>query len=151
MVGLEALRKSDLFEGLSDEELVTIAKIAREETYDAGVIIFRENDLAHDLFIVREGRVAILIDIGRGAHTVVGTVGRNNSFGWSAMVPPHIRTGTTKTMEKTRVIVISGQEFRSLCRTDCHTCYTVMEKLAMIVSHRLTDTRLRLTSMMNHR
>ena len=48
MVGLEALRKSDLFEGLSDDELAAIAKMAREETYEVGRIIFKEND-------VREG------------------------------------------------------------------------------------------------
>ncbi len=45
MVGLEALRKSDLFEGLSDDELAAIAKMAREETYDVGTIIFRENEV----------------------------------------------------------------------------------------------------------
>ena len=54
MVGLEALRKSDLFEGLSDDELAAIAKMAREETYDTGATIFRENEVAKNLYIVRE-------------------------------------------------------------------------------------------------
>ena len=148
MVGLEALRKSDLFEGLSDEELLLIAKLAREETYEAGAVIFRENEPARDLYIVREGRVAILIDIGRGKQTVIDTIYRNGSFGWSAMVPPYILTGTAKTMEKTRVIVLTGQDLRELCRMSCGTCYTIMEKLATIISSRLKDTRLQLISLM---
>ncbi len=147
MVGLEALRKSDLFEGLSDDELAAIAKMAREETYDVGAIIFRENDPAKSVYIVREGRVAILIDIGRGKQTVIDTICRNGSFGWSAMVPPYILTGTAKTMERTRVIVLTGQDLRELCRMSCSTCYTIMEKLATIISSRLKDTRLQLISL----
>ena len=148
MVGLEALRKSDLFEGLSDDELAAIAKMAREEVYDTGATIFRENEVAKNLYIVREGRVAILIDIGRGKQTVIDTIGRNGSFGWSAMVPPYILTGTAKTIERTRLIVINGHDLRCLCRMNCATCYTIMEKLATIVSSRLKDTRLQLISLM---
>ena len=149
MVGLEALRKSDLFEGLSDDELAAIAKMAREEMYDVGAIIFRENEVAKNLYIVREGRVAILIDIGRGKQTVIDTVCRNGSFGWSAMVPPYVLTGTAKAMERTRVIVLTGQDMRELCRMNCGTCYTIMEKLATIISSRLKDTRLQLISLMH--
>ena len=148
MVGLEALRKSDLFEGLSDDELAAIAKMARVELYDVGAIIFRENEVAKNLSIVREGRVAILIDIGRGRQTVIDTLCRNSSFGWSAMVPPYVLTGTAKAMERTRVIVLTGQDMRELCRMNCGTCYTIMEKLATIISGRLKDTRLQLISLM---
>jgi len=122
MVGLEALRKSDLFEGLGDEELLAIARLAREEKYDAGSVVFRENDPANYLYIVREGRVAILIDIGRTKQTVIDTISRNGSFGWSAMVPPYIYTSTSRTLEPTRVIVLSGQELRELCSIHCSTC-----------------------------
>ena len=149
MVGLEALRKSDLFEGLSDDELAAIAKMSREETYEVGAIVFREGEVAKNLYIVREGRVAILIDIGRGKQTVIDTICRNGSFGWSAMVPPYLLTGTAKTMERTRVIIITGRELRELCRMSCGTCYTIMEKLATIISVRLKDTRLQLINLMH--
>lgn len=148
MIGLEALRKSDLFEGLSDDELAAIARLAREETYGAGATIFRENDVAKNLYIVRDGRVAILIEIGRGKQTVIDTIGRNGSFGWSAMVPPYLLTGTAKTIERTRLIVLTGQDLRELCRINCATCYAIMEKLATIISSRLKDTRLQLIGLM---
>src|SRR5271157_2242331 len=96
MVGLEPLRKSDLFEGLSDDELVAIAKIAHEETFPVGATVFLENDPGRYLYIVVEGRVVILINIGRGRQTVVDTICLNSSFGWSAMVPPFVLTGTAK-------------------------------------------------------
>lgn len=148
MVALEPLRKSEVFEGLSDDELAAIARITREETYQAGTRIFAENDVAENLYIVREGRVAILIDIGRGRQTVIDTIVKGGSFGWSALVPPYILTGTAKAVETSTVIIIPGNELRELCRNNCQTCYTIMEKLATIISVRLKDTRLQLISLM---
>jgi CRP-like cAMP-binding protein len=147
MVGLEALRKSEIFEGLSDDELAAIARIAHEEVLATGTRIFTENEPAVALYIVRQGRVAILIEIGRGKQTVIDTVTVNGSFGWSALVPPFILTGTAKALDRTRVIVIPGDELRELCRLNCRTCYTIMEKLAMIISNRLRDTQMQLVSL----
>lgn len=144
MVGLDTLRKSDLLGSLSDEELRVIASVAREETYEAGALIFRENEPAQDVFIVSEGRVAVLIDIGRNKQTVIDTINFSQSFGWSAVVPPHIRTGTSKALTKTRVVALSGQDLRCVCRSNQGTCYSIMEKIAMIISRRLRETRLQL-------
>jgi CRP/FNR family cyclic AMP-dependent transcriptional regulator len=148
MVPLGSLRKSELFEGLTDDELVAIAKMAQEETYEAGAQIFAENEAAKNLYIVLEGRVAILIDIGRGRQTVVDTVVKGGSFGWSALVPPYILTGTAKAVEKSKVIAIPCEDLQGLCKSNCRACYTVMENLATIISGRLGDTRMQLISLM---
>jgi hypothetical protein len=48
VVGLEALRKGDLFEGLSDDELAAIARMARRDLrYWGGH--FRENEIEEPL------------------------------------------------------------------------------------------------------
>ncbi len=148
MVPLEILRQSDVFEGLDDDELATIAKMAREETYEAGTRIFAENEDAKDLYIVVQGRVAILIDLGRGKQTVVDTVTRNGSFGWSAMVPPYVYTGSAKCSERTKVVIVPGADLRELCHANCRTCFTIMERMATVISARLKDTRLPLISLM---
>jgi len=148
MIPLMALRKSEIFESLTDDELTAIAKIACEETYEAGARIFVENEAAKNLYVVRDGRVAILINIGRSKQTIIDTVTEGGSFGWSAIVPPYILTGTAKAVEKSRIIVIPGQELRALCRQNCNTCYTIMERLVAIISGRLRDTRLQLISLM---
>ena len=148
MVPLEVLRKSEMFEGLTDEELIAIARMGREETYEAGACIVVENETAKSLYVVREGRIAILIDIGRGRQTVVDMVVKGGSFSWSAMVPPHRLTGTAKAVEQSKVIAIPSEELRELCKNNCSMCYTIMEKLATIISVRLKDTRLQLVSLM---
>lgn len=147
MVKLDDLRGASLLEGLADDQLAEIARIAREETFEPGAFLFRENDEATTLYCVLEGRVAVLIDIGSGRKTNVDTVSRGETVGWSAMVPPHTMTASAKAVERTRVIAIPGREMREFCLTNCHMCYTIMENLARTVGERLRDTRLQLTSL----
>jgi len=149
MVTLDTLRKASLFEGLTDDQLTRIAEMAREETLEPGKVVFKENDDAEDFYAVLEGRVAILIDIGGGRQTMVDTVTKGETFGWSSMVAPHTLTATAKAVERTRAIVLPGRELRDFCMTDCHMCYIIMEYLARTISIRLKDTRLQLISLMH--
>jgi len=87
MVHLEALRKSEIFEGLTDDELAAIGKIAREETCEAAACICVENEVATKLDIVREGRVAILINIGRGSRRARRT--------WGSVIPSRCSARST--------------------------------------------------------
>lgn len=150
MVGLEVLRKSDILGGLSDEELLTIAKMAREEIYDAGVVIFRENEPARDFYIVHEGRVAVLIDVDKDEQALISIVNRDQSFGWCALIPPYIRNSTAKTLDRARLIVISARAFRGLRQMDCCIYCSVMEKVSALIFHRLADVRWQLLGLMSH-
>lgn len=144
MVGLEILRKSDVFAGLTDEELYSVAKVAREVCYEAGTQILTENEPARDLYLVVEGRVVVLADAARGRQAVIDTITRGGSFGWSAMVPPYVLSGTARSVDRVKLIAIPGDELRGLCKINCALCYTIMERLAMIISRRLHETRMQL-------
>jgi len=149
MVALSDLRSSSLLEGVSDEQLSQVAKIAREETFEPGSYVFKENDEATTLYIILEGRVAVLIDIGAGRKTNVDTITKGETLGWSALVPPHTMTAAAKAVERTRVVAIPAGEMRDFCLTNCQMCYTIMENLARTIGARLRDTRLQLTSLMH--
>jgi CRP-like cAMP-binding protein len=147
MVSLEMLRPASLFEGLADDQLAQVARIASQVTFQANQYIFRENDAAANLYIVVTGRVAVLIEIGSGKQTMVDTISHGETFGWSSMVPPHTMTASAKAVEPTVVVAIPGAQLRDFCLTDCRMCFQIMENLARTISLRLKDTRLQLTSL----
>ncbi len=148
MVSLDLLRTSEVFDGLSDDELAPIAKMSSQQSYRAGDLVFEENQEATSLYIVTSGRVGILIDIGKGRQTVVDTIVPDGSFGWSALVPPYFYTGAAKCLEPTQVLVVPGDDLRSLCLENCRICHSIMERLASIISARLKDTRIQLIGLM---
>lgn len=147
MVPIELLRQASLFEGIADDELAQVSKIASQISFQANSYIFREDDAANDLYVVISGRVAVLIDIGQGRQTMVDTISPGETFGWSSMVPPHVMTASAKAVEPTIVLDIPSTQMREFCLTDCRMCFQIMENLARTISIRLKDTRLQLTSL----
>lgn len=147
MIAIDMLRQASLFEGIADDQLAQVSKIASQLTFQPHEFVFKENDPANNLYIVISGRVAVLIDIGGGKQTMVDTVSRGETLGWSSMVPPHVMTASAKAVEPAVVLAIPGAEIRNFCLTDCRMCYQLMENLARTISIRLKDTRLQLTSL----
>jgi CRP-like cAMP-binding protein len=147
MVSIELLRKASLFEGLTDDQLAQVSKIASQVEVQPNQVVFAENDRASNLYVVVSGRVALLIDIGGGKQTMVDTISPGETFGWSAVVPPHTMTASAKSVEPTVLLSLPGRQIRDFCLTDCRMCYQIMENLARTISTRLKDTRLQLTSL----
>ncbi|GAI38831.1 unnamed protein product, partial [marine sediment metagenome] len=48
----EILKHSDLFRGLSNDELDKLLPLCREEVYEAGTVIFPEGTPCHTMYIV---------------------------------------------------------------------------------------------------
>ncbi len=149
MVSIPLLKKFYIFEGLTEGELRRIAPICREEVYEPGEVIFKEGEVAKDLCLVVDGKVALEIELQPWPHapirhTTVDLVTRGETFGWSALVEPYIFTLSAKCVERAKVIAIDGSELRRLLDTDSHIGYKVMGKLSHVVASRLRDTRAKL-------
>lgn len=140
----EMLRQTEILTDLNDEELALIANVSHLRTYETGTRIFSENEEARELFILEQGRVSILVDIGQGRLATMGIVSPHSAFGWPALVPPYIYMDTARCAERTRVIAFPATVLRELCLNNCRACYSVMEKVTAVISSRLNDARFQL-------
>ncbi len=59
MIPIQLLRKVSAFEELSDSQLQKLADLCGEETCAAGTTLFKEGDPAEQLYVLREGRIAL--------------------------------------------------------------------------------------------
>ncbi len=151
MVATDVLGRSELFEHLEAEELERLAGLCREFACPAGAVIFREGDRAADLYVLAEGRVALETDIPimpdrPPVPTTVDLVGPNDCFGWSALVEPYTLTASARCMSPSTGVAIGGDALREFMRENPAIGYGVMGRLAQIVSQRLSQTRMRLTT-----
>lgn len=149
MVSPEILRKFTFFSGLTDAQLVTVAKLSQQEKYDAGAIIFREGEPADHMYLILEGEVQLYIKVDDEGNTaVVEVLSWGDAMGWSVAVEPYILTATAQCTRPVTVVAIDGPGFRRFLDGDCEACALFMRRLAQIIAVRLNDTRLRLTSLM---
>lgn len=148
MITPELLRDTELFAGLPEAQLQTIAGFCQEETHETGDIIFQEDAPAQKVYILLEGTVTLRIRAPRHEVMVRAIGNRGEVFGWSALVEPPRYTATAKCLERSRLIAIDGPGLAALLEKDLSIGYPVMRRLASVVTSRLKDTRSQLTSLL---
>jgi CRP-like cAMP-binding protein len=67
MIDIEQIRNAELFAGLDDGELLTIAPLCNAEFHAQGTIIWKEGDVADRVYILKKGSVQINL---RGKSTI---------------------------------------------------------------------------------
>ena len=134
---LEILRRSDLFRELNDEQLSLVEKICTAEVYEPGAIIHRANTIIERLYVIEEGLVGIILEPGPLSHRQLQAVCNFETFGWEAVIPPHLATATAKALEKTKVLAFNGNELCELCHTKPQVGCPICRAVARVVADRL--------------
>ncbi len=158
MISPEILRRYPFFGGLSQDQLVAIAKVSDELSVDSDNYFFHEGDRLDSLYLVLEGATAVVIEIPdesveqpvsgqlTGKLTtrdqVIGALGPGEVFGWSALVPPHNATSSAKAATDCRVVTFDREKLGRAFEEDPAFGYLMMQRIARIVSDRLYAIRL---------
>jgi CRP-like cAMP-binding protein len=133
----EILTRSDLFRELDDEQVAMVAKLGTERVFDAGTVVHRQGDVADLIHVIEEGLVGIILEVGPLAQRQVQAAAHFESFGWSAMIPPYIRTATVKALERTKVVTFNGRELTEFCTSHSEVGFNIMQGVAHVIAERL--------------
>ena len=140
---LEVLRKSDLFRGLSDEQLGVVGKMCTSEVFEPGAIICKQDRKQERIYVIEAGLVGIFIELGPLSQRQIQAASNFETFGWSAMIEPYFCSATAKALEKTKVLAFKGQELCSLCDSKpgigCKVCRAVARIVATRLRHAFTQ------------
>jgi len=137
------LRLSEMFNGISDDQLAKLAPFCREEIYEAGTLLFRAGTPSHTIYIVSSGSVALEMDlqIGRGKGTAtIGTVTRGGCASCSGLISPYLHTTTGRALEKTELIALDTRILKRLFKEKPKVGEVLMNNLAKVIASRLEHT-----------
>lgn len=132
------IKEVELFRDLGPEFMGEIAKKAHEESYEAGHVLFNNGDPAETLYILRQGRVKLLIQEGGSMNFIVDKAG--GIIGWSALVEPNIYTASAQCDEPTRLVCIEKSNIEEIFQRFPAEAYLVMKRLAGVVGLRLVSS-----------
>lgn len=140
MTTLETLRGCHLFQGFGDREIERIARISREESYPAGTTIFGAGSPAVNLYVLKEGCVALDMRVQVGSRkprdATVEILHPGSAFGLSALVPPYILTMSATCLEPVKAVVIDGARLRQQIESDPQLGVEVFKQLSSSVTRR---------------
>jgi CRP-like cAMP-binding protein len=138
------IREVDLFKGIATHVIDEIAKLAVEEVYPKGRVLFKRDDFADSLYILEDGRVDLVIQGNERFSFPLNQSGY--VFGWSALVEPNRYTATAECVEESKVIKLDGDRLMRIFEKHPMEGLTIMKRLAGVIGTRLDTIYQRFTS-----
>lgn len=137
METIEVLRRSDVFHYLDEDELRIVEKMCTPKVFEAGTIICKQDTEEKDIYVIEEGLVSILLELGPTDKRQIQAASNFECFGWAATIPPFRCTATAKAVERTKVLAFNGKELRNLVYTNPKLCAEIAGGVAYVISQRL--------------
>jgi CRP-like cAMP-binding protein len=141
---IEILKRSDLFRELDDEHIALVAELGAERVFDAGTTIHKQGVAADLIYVIEEGLVGIILEVGPLSQRQIQAAAHFESFGWSAMIPPYARTTTVNALEQTQVVAFDGRELAAFCTTHSEVGFNIMQAVARVIAERLRQAYIQL-------
>src|SRR5262249_23922084 len=111
---IEIVRRSSAFRFLSDEHFAALEPLLREEHYDFGDTIVKQNDPADAFYILTHGRARAIKVKSDGEEIALGVLKPGDSFGEAALAEGGRRGATVRCSTAVDVLRIDRADFLSL-------------------------------------
>ena len=103
---LNIISTMPLFNGLPEEQIVAIKKIAVDKKINKGEIIFSEGDEGNGFFVVAEGRVKVFKVSTEGKEQILHIFGPGQPFGEVPVFAGQKFPANAQAIDKTRVLFL---------------------------------------------
>jgi len=130
------LKGVSLFSVLTDASLKNLSKACRLRSIGKGEIIFFQSDESDAAFVVRSGKVSIMLHSSFGREMVINQMSRGDIFGELGLVTNNPRSTSAITHTHCELIVIPGRTFIQLLEQESRFTFKMLE---------ITATRLQMS------
>jgi len=141
----DTLRYSEIFSGLTEEELDSLLPLCTVECHRAGSEVFCEGDQCVHLQTLKSGKVALETELALSRSSTeratIDVLSEGNCFCWSALMEPHVLTSTGRCLQDTEIISVDGERLQALMDANPHIGYKISNNLVKVVASRLKKTK----------
>ncbi len=123
-----ALKSTPLFQNVPGEGLKRLSDFIQEKSVRAGEVIYAEQDLGDEMYLVRAGNVTVQQEIA-DRQTTIDTVTAGGHFGEMAIIDDRPRSATAIAEENTSLLVLHKNDFRSAVQDYPDIAFEVFREL----------------------
>jgi CRP/FNR family cyclic AMP-dependent transcriptional regulator len=134
------------FKDFSPRHVELLVACASNVRFNAGELIFREEQEANNFYLLRHGKVALEVSYPGRGPMLMQVKEAGDVLGWSWVVPPYYWVHDARALELTRAISLDGICLRARCEEDHDLGYELLKRFAHIMQQDLTVARLQLAA-----
>jgi NTE family protein len=120
---------SPLFAGIAEGMVTRLLADARRVRVDAQEWLFRQGEPAGSLYVVRSGRLSVLVENGE-RQTAVRTVGPGSALGELALLTRSRRSASVQAVRDSELVEVDAERFEELVRTNSTFAVSLLRELA---------------------
>jgi CRP/FNR family transcriptional regulator, cyclic AMP receptor protein len=119
-----------LLSRIAPDELRRFAEIVREKPYSKGTVILFEDTPGDSLFIVREGRVKVVLVAEDGREVILGVLGVGEHFGELSLIDDQPRSAHVIAMDDSTLLVLRQEDFKQRVETSPAVAWALLTELS---------------------
>ncbi len=129
---LSLIEKVEILSPLTKAELKKLIEGVKVEIYAARETPVHQGEPGDSFYIIKSGRVDVIVEKAQGETAVVATLGPGNFFGEMSLLTGAARTASIQVREDAEFIVIEKETFRSILAHNP----SIAESLSTILAER---------------
>lgn len=127
---VEFLATVPLFHDIELDELTRFGELVLEKTYPKTSVIVFEDDPGDAFFIVREGRVKVVLVSDDGREIILGQLGPGEHFGELALIDNRPRSAHVVATEDSTLLVLRREDFRRRVEANPKVAWALLIELS---------------------
>ncbi len=108
------LKRIPIFSNIHGEGLKRIADIAQEKVFEAGRMIFHENEMGDVLYIIKTGAVQIYKMLGSGQEKTLAMLHEQAFFGEMSLLDDSPRSASARAAEDSTLLAVDKESFKEV-------------------------------------
>jgi CRP-like cAMP-binding protein len=119
-----------LFSGLQRDEIQKFADLTRERAYPKGSVILFQDDPGDSLFVLRAGRVKVVLIGEDGREVILGVLEPGAHFGELALIDDQPRSAHVIAMEDAQLLILRREDFRRRVEANATVAWALLTELS---------------------
>lgn len=140
LIPITIFQNKELFFGLSDDQLESIARVAEQQLYSNGHVIFSEGDMGDALLIIESGSVDLFKKDQAGGEIKIASLPAGAVMGEMTLVNIERRSATAKASGQTVAVSLTNRALSELFNRDRELFIILLINITRILSKRLRQT-----------
>ena len=137
---IELLHQTDLFQGLTPDELGKITGISMKVTTKPGEVIFEEGKEGNQFYLILKGEVRISKMIPGVGEEALVVLKKGSYFGEMSLIDNQPRSAHAIANKASELMVIEREDFEKLLSQDKDLAYKLLWTFLRTLSRRLRET-----------
>jgi CRP/FNR family transcriptional regulator, cyclic AMP receptor protein len=141
MENIDIIKNNDLFKDLEENDLILLAGLVKSKKIIKDAFIIKEGETTTEMYLVKKGKVAVILSNPKGKEMVLSTLQQGDIFGELSLLDNKPRSANVIAQENCELLVLHQEDFFEVLQHNPKVAVQVIQYLCQ---------RIRFTNVIAH-